>query len=250
VRGIAWVSVIQDFLLLFAAVFVGFAGTLQRNAVIMPLDSVAMPRVFSSDGALLVVPDLGKGDLAMPTIVRKTFPAWFLGIVGGAVALTAMVPAAIQLLTGATLYAKNLFRPIRKPDTNDQQVARLARIMVLVLTLGGLLAAIYTTPSPVSLLLLGSAGIAHLFPGVVCSGCSRSACVSPGLNKECRNWLNRASGGELGSAIGQTRSFKRDCGQLWAPRRLPALYAPHCCPLADSAFGTRTNLVLQARGTC
>ena len=114
-----------------------------------------------------MLPDLGNGDLAMLTIVRKTFPAWFLGIVGGAGALTAMVPAAIQLLTGATLYAKNLFRPILKPDMNDQQVARLARIMVLVLTLGGLLAAIYTTPSLVSLLLLGSAGIAQLFPGVV-----------------------------------------------------------------------------------
>jgi SSS family solute:Na+ symporter len=100
-------------------------------------------------------------------MVRKTFPAWFLGIVGGAGALTAMVPAAIQLLTGATLYAKNLFRPLLAPGMTDQQVAKLAKTMVLILTVGALLFAVYTSPSLVSLLLLGSAGIAQLFPGVV-----------------------------------------------------------------------------------
>ena len=61
-------------------------------------------------------------------------PPWFLGIVGGAGALTAMVPAAIQLLTGATLYAKNLYRPLLAPKATDQQVARLAKILVLILT--------------------------------------------------------------------------------------------------------------------
>jgi SSS family solute:Na+ symporter len=117
--------------------------------------------------AVLVLPGLSNGDLSLLTIVRKTFPAWFLGIVGGAGALTAMVPAAIQLLTGATLYAKNLFRPILAPAMPDQQVAKLAKIMVLILTVGALFFAVYTSPSLVSLWLLGSAGVAQLFPGVV-----------------------------------------------------------------------------------
>jgi SSS family solute:Na+ symporter len=69
------------------------------------------------------LPGLKDGDLALLTIVRKSFPAWFLGIIGGAGALTAMLPAAIQLLTGATLYAKNLFRPIIAPGMTDQPVA-------------------------------------------------------------------------------------------------------------------------------
>jgi SSS family solute:Na+ symporter len=233
VRGVAWVSVIKDFLLLFAAVFVGFSiphiyfggigpmfsavahanprhlvfpgstpnlghgwyittvmlfsltfymwpqyfaasftarsgRILQRNAVIMPLYAVTLPLVFLVGFcAVLVLPGLPNGDLAMLAMVRKTFPAWFLGLVGGAGVLTAMVPSAIQLLTGATLYAKNLFRPLIKPDVTDQQVARLARIMVLVLAFGGMLSAIYTKPTLVSLLILGSAGIGQLFPGVV-----------------------------------------------------------------------------------
>jgi len=153
----------------FAASFTARSGTiLRRNAVLMPLYSITMPLMFFVGfAALLVLPGLRNGDLAMLTIVRKTFPGWFLGIVGGAGALTAMVAAAIQLLCGATLFAKNLFRPILAPGMSDQQVAQLARTMVFVLTLGALFLAVNSTISLVSLLLLGYAGIAQLFPGVV-----------------------------------------------------------------------------------
>jgi SSS family solute:Na+ symporter len=153
----------------FAASFTARSGKiLRRNAVLMPLYSITTPlMLFVGLSAVLVLPNLNNGDLALLTMVRKTFPAWFLGIVGGAGALTAMVAAAIQLLTGATLYAKNLFRPILAPAMSDDKVAMLAKIMVLVLTLGALLLAIYTSVSLASLLLLGFAGIAQLFPGVV-----------------------------------------------------------------------------------
>jgi solute:Na+ symporter, SSS family len=78
-----------------------------------------------------------------------------------------MVPATIQLLSAATLFAKNLFRPILARGMTDRQVAQLAKIMVLVLTIGALILAIYTSASLVSLLLLGYAGVAQLLPGVV-----------------------------------------------------------------------------------
>ena len=50
---------------------------------------------------------------------------------------------------------------------SDRQIVTLARAMVLVLTLGALLLSLYTSMDLVSLLLLGFAGIAQLFPGVV-----------------------------------------------------------------------------------
>ena len=233
VRGVAWVSVPKDILLLFCAIFVGFAvphiyfggigpmfaafvkanphhltmpgatkdlghtwyitsvlltsfaffmwpqffaacytarsgKILRRNAVIMPLYPITSSLIiFVGFCAVLVMPGLSNGDLALLAMVRKTFPAWFLGIVGGAGALTAMIPAAIQLLAGATLYAKNLFRPILAPNMTDEQVAKLARIMVVVLTLGALFFAIFTSVSLVSLLLLGYAGVAQILPGVM-----------------------------------------------------------------------------------
>jgi solute:Na+ symporter, SSS family len=246
VRGVAWVSVIKDLLLLVAAIFIGIAvpriyfggigpmfaslvqtkpnhlvmpgatkdlghawyvttvlmisfgfymwpqyfaasftarsaRILRRNAVIMPLYAITMPLMFVIGfSALLILPGLSNGDLSMLTIVRKTFPAWFLGVIGGAGALTAMVPAAIQLLTGATLYSKNLFRPMLAPGMTDQQVAKLAKIMVLVLTSGAVLLAIYSSVSLVSLWLLGSAGVAQLFPGVALGLFSRRV-TTPGI---------------------------------------------------------------------
>jgi solute:Na+ symporter, SSS family len=231
VRGIAWASIVKDFLLLFAAVFVGIAvphiyfggigpmfsalvrvkpahlvmpgatrnlghvwyistvmlialtfymwphyfaasftarsaKILRRNAVILPLYTVTMPLMFFVGlSALLVMPNLDNGDLSLLAMVRKTFPPWFLGVIGGAGALTAMVPAAIQLLAGATLYAKNLF-PLVVPGA-EHQVARVAKVMVLILALGALLFAIYSSVSLVSLFLLGFGGVAQTFPGVV-----------------------------------------------------------------------------------
>ena len=67
----------------------------------------------------MVVPGLPDGDLALLTVVRGSFPPWLLGVVGGAGALTAMVPASILILTAATLFAKNLWRPIFAPAMTD-----------------------------------------------------------------------------------------------------------------------------------
>jgi SSS family solute:Na+ symporter len=233
VRGVAWVSVLKDFLLLFAAIFIGIAvpyhyfggigpmfsallqakpehlvmpgatknlghawfvstvlmtafgffmwphyvgasftaksgNTLRRNAVIMPLYSITMPLMFIVGfTAILVLPGLANGDLSMLTIVRKTFPAWFLGTIGGAGALTAMVPAAILLLTAATLFIKNFCRPIFAPSMSDTRVASWAKATVLMITALALFFAIYSSSSLVSLLLLGYAGVAQFFPGVV-----------------------------------------------------------------------------------
>jgi SSS family solute:Na+ symporter len=153
----------------FGASFTAKSGdTLRRNSVIMPLYSVTMPLMFFVGfTALLVLPKLAVGDLALLTIVRKTFPSWFLGIIGGAGALTAMVPAAIQILTAATLFIKNLCRPILAPSMSEPQVARLCKATVLVITVFALFFAIYSSASLVSLLLIGYAGVAQFFPGVV-----------------------------------------------------------------------------------
>jgi len=233
IRGVAWVSVLKDLLLLFSAVFVGVAipyiyfggigwmfaelvrakpahlvmpgattnlghswyistvvlvavgfymwpqffgasfsakssDTLRRNAVVMPFYSVTMPLMFFIGlAATLVVPGLTNGDLSMLTMVRKTFPAWFLGLIGGAGALTAMVPAGVMILTAATLFAKNMCRPILWPGMTDQQVTKLAKIMVLVITVAALCSAIYSSPTLVALLLVGYGGVAQFFPGVV-----------------------------------------------------------------------------------
>ena len=153
----------------FAAAFTAKSGdTLRRNAVVMPLYTITLAFIFFVGfTAVLVVPGLPNGDLSLLTIVRKSFPPWFLGIIGGAGALTAMVPAAIFLLTAATLFAKNLFRALLAPSMSDDQVAKLARATVVGLGLISLLLAIYRSTTLVSLLLTGYAGVTQFFPGLV-----------------------------------------------------------------------------------
>jgi SSS family solute:Na+ symporter len=144
------------------------ADTLRRNAVAMPLYTVSLAFIlFAGFSAVLVVPGLSNGDLALLTVVRQSFPAWLLGLIGGAGALTAIVPAAIIVLTAATLFAKNLWRPIFAPAMSDENVAKLARAMVIVLSLISLYFAVYSSATLVSLLLLGYAGVTQFFPGVV-----------------------------------------------------------------------------------
>lgn len=233
IRAVAWVSILKDFLMLFAAVSIGIyvphiyfggigpmfaavakanpahlvmpgatrnlghawyistvlltafgafmwphsfgatftaksADTLRHNAVVMPLYTITLAFIFFIGfAAFLVIPGLANGDLSLLTLVRKALPPWMLGVVGGAGALTAMVPAAILVLTASTLFAKNLYRPIFAHAMTDDQVARLARIMVVALSLISLYFAIYSSTTLVSLLLLGYAGVTQFFPGVV-----------------------------------------------------------------------------------
>src|SRR5260370_34039827 len=78
-----------------------------------------------------------------------------------------MVPASIFILTAASLFAKNLYRPMFAPSMTDDQVAKLARAAVIVFSLISLYFAIYTSRTLVSLLLLGYAGVTQFFPGVI-----------------------------------------------------------------------------------
>lgn len=153
----------------FAASFTARSeDVLRRNAVVMPLYTITLAFMFIAGfTAVLVVPGLPNGDLSLLTIVRSSFPAWFLGLIGGAGALAAMVPAAIFMLTAATLFARNLYRPVFAPQMTDDQVKKLARAMVVAIGLISLYFAIYSSTTLVSLLLLGYAGVTQFFPGVV-----------------------------------------------------------------------------------
>jgi SSS family solute:Na+ symporter len=144
------------------------SAVLRRNAVIMPLYTITLPFIFFAGfAALMIVPGLSNGDLSLLIVVRQTFPAWALGVIGGAGALTAMVPAAILTLTAATLFAKNFNRAVLVPTMHDDRVAKLARIMVAVVTSIALYFAIFSSQTLVNLLLWGYDGVTQFFPGVL-----------------------------------------------------------------------------------
>jgi solute:Na+ symporter, SSS family len=153
----------------FGSAFSAKSGdTLRRNAVVMPLYTITLPLLFFVGfTALLVMPNLKNPDMALLATVRSTFSPWSLGVVGGAGALTAMVPAAILILTAGTLFAKNFVRPLFAPSMSDDAVAKLAKVMVVVTTAAGMYFAIHSSATLVSLLLFAYSGVTQFFPGVV-----------------------------------------------------------------------------------
>lgn len=153
---------------LFGAAFTArSADTLRRNAVVMPLYTLTLALMFFAGfAAVLIIPHLRDGDLALLDVARQTFAPWFLGVIGGAGVLTAMVPAAILILTAATLFAKNLYRPMFAPALGDAGIKRLARGMVVLLGAISLALAIQGSSTIVAMLLTAYAVMAQCFPGV------------------------------------------------------------------------------------
>ncbi|MFA9453327.1 MAG: sodium:solute symporter [Candidatus Aminicenantaceae bacterium] len=141
---------------------------LKRNAIIMPFYQIPILLIFFVGfTALLVIPGLANGDLAFLELVKKTYPPWFLGFVGAAGAVTAMVPAAILVLFAATLVAKNIYQTGFRPQASDESVMRLSRIMVIVIMTVSLIFALKFPNELVPLLILGYDGVSQFFPGVV-----------------------------------------------------------------------------------
>lgn len=153
----------------FAAIFTGKSGdTLRRNAIAIPLYNLSLGFIFLAGfAAVLAAPKVDNGDLALLTVVRGMFPPWFLGVVGGAGALTALVPASVLVLAAATLFAKNIYRPLFAPGMTEDQVGRLARATVVAMIAVSLFFALASSVSLVSLLLLGYGCVAQLMPGIV-----------------------------------------------------------------------------------
>ena len=144
------------------------AKTIKRNAVIMPLYQIPVLLVFMVGfTALLVIPGLKKGDMAFLALVNKTYPCWFMGFVGAAGAVTAMVPSAILVLFASTLLAKNIYQAGLNPRAKEERVMTLSRFMVLVIMVIALVFAIFFPNELVNLLILGYDGVSQFFPGVV-----------------------------------------------------------------------------------
>lgn len=81
----------------------------RKNAAIMPLYSLVLLFVFFAGfAAILQVPGL-KGadvDLSLFRLALQTFDPWFIGIIGSAGVLTALVPGSMLVMAASTLLAK------------------------------------------------------------------------------------------------------------------------------------------------
>ncbi|OGD24772.1 MAG: sodium:solute symporter [Candidatus Aminicenantes bacterium RBG_13_63_10] len=144
------------------------AETIKRNAIIMPFYQIPTLLVFLVGfTALLVIPGLAKPDTSFMALADKTYPSWFVGFIGAAGAVTAMVPSAVLVLFAATLLAKNVYQTGFNPRASEDKVLRLSRITVVVIMFAALVLALYFPDELVNLLIFGYDGVSQFFPGVV-----------------------------------------------------------------------------------
>ncbi|WFU06918.1 sodium:solute symporter (plasmid) [Rhizobium sp. CB3171] len=144
---------------------------LRKNAYVLPIYQLMLLFIlFIGFAAVVQVPGLpgSEIDLALFKISLQTFDPWFVGVIGAAGVLTAVVPGSMILLTTSTLVANNIYRPLRG-GASDAQVGLVAKVMAPCV----MLVAVYFTlgggETIVSLLLMAYAFVTQLFPVLLMS---------------------------------------------------------------------------------
>jgi SSS family solute:Na+ symporter len=143
----------------------------RRNAAMLPVYQLILLFVFFVGfAAILKVPGL-KGpdiDLSLLRLSVQTFNPWFVGVIGAAGVLTALVPGSMILMASATLLANNVFRTFQ-PHATDATTHRLAKLLVPVVALVSVIFTLRGGSTIVALLLMGYSFVTQLFPTLVAS---------------------------------------------------------------------------------
>jgi SSS family solute:Na+ symporter len=154
----------------------------RRNAALLPLYQLIMLFVFFVGfAAILQVPGL-KGtdiDLSLLRLSIQSFDPWFVGVIGAAGILTALVPGSMILMTSATLLANTIFRQIR-PQATDKTVSVVAKSLVPVVALAAVIFTLRGGATIVTLLLMGYAFVTQLFPSLLASLLPRNPVTKQG----------------------------------------------------------------------
>ena len=205
-RGVAWVSVIKDVLVLGAVLFAGviipihFFGSplhlferlreahpdwLTLRSGTMPNGTVWFVSTVLVNGvgiitwphaaaAIYSAPGL-KGDDADQSfmrVVQTHYSAWVVGVVAGAGCLAALVPGSSMILAAGSLIAKNIVGTFSQSFAQKHQTA-LTRISVLLVALFAFVSWATARSTLVGMLLVAASGAAQFLPGILLSFSNR-----------------------------------------------------------------------------
>jgi SSS family solute:Na+ symporter len=160
------------------------ADALRRNAVLLPAYNVLLfvPMLLGM-AALFVVPGLtgAESNLALFTLVVDSLPAWAVGLIGVAAALSSIVPMAVFMLVIGTMWGRSVLSLVPRWSAGERQKTA-SRIVVVI---AGSVALVMTYVAPntlVRLSLVSYEGMAQLVPmlllGLVWRGLTVSGAVS------------------------------------------------------------------------
>ncbi|MFI6941774.1 sodium:solute symporter [Streptomyces sp. NPDC050418] len=173
--GLAWfasTTLLNAFtVVIFPTTVAGYLGardadTLRRNAILLPAYNILLfvPMLLGM-AALFVVPGLTGADsnLALFELVVDSLPAWAVGVIGVAAALSSIVPMAVFMLVIGTMWGRSVLSHIPRLHSQERQKNASQAVVVLA----GTLALIMTYAAPntlVRLSLISYEGMAQLLP--------------------------------------------------------------------------------------
>ncbi|HEV7163927.1 MAG TPA: sodium:solute symporter [Gammaproteobacteria bacterium] len=154
-------------------------GVIKRNMALLPAYSLALA-LLAFLGYVAVVAHVHDdpayagyfrqygNNFAVPALMLKYFPSWFVGVMFAAIAIGALVPAAIMSIAAANLYTRNVYKEYLRPDATPKDEAQMAKLVSLIVKVGALAFILFTKPQyAINLQLLGGAWIIQTFPTVV-----------------------------------------------------------------------------------
>lgn len=140
------------------------ADTLRRNAVWLPAYNVLLfiPMLLGM-AALFVVPGLvgAESNLALFKLITDALPAWAVGVVGVAAALSSIVPMAVFMLVIGTMWGRSVLSLAPRLRAREKGLSQAVVVVAGALAL----AMTYTAPNTlVRLSLISYEGMAQLLP--------------------------------------------------------------------------------------
>jgi len=143
-----------------AAVYSARDGdTIRRNAIFLPFYQLVLLLVFLAGFTALVVTPGLKGpavDQSFLRVVQHYYPAWVMGVIGGAGCLAALLPASAQLLGASSVFAHNVLGR-----------ARWTRFFVIVIAIAAFIMWLKWNQTLVDLLLLYYNGVTQFMPAFI-----------------------------------------------------------------------------------
>ncbi len=142
---------------------------IKRNAIGLPAFSVVLGLVglmgLMAHAAGIVVTNAQD---AVPQLIIKMFPGWFVGFCFAAIAIGALVPAAVMSIGAANTFTRNIWKPFIHPGMSAREETMLAKLTSLVVKLGALLVILFIpTKFAIDFQLLGGVWMIQCFPAII-----------------------------------------------------------------------------------
>jgi solute:Na+ symporter, SSS family len=147
----------------------GNGNTIRINAIALPAYSVMLGFIaLMGYMAYAAGVHVANPQDAVPHLILKIFPDWFVGFCFAAIAIGALVPAAIMSIGAANTFTRNIWKPFVNPQISRREEAVLAKLMSLIVKVGALIFILFVpTKFALDLQLLGGVWMAQVFPAVM-----------------------------------------------------------------------------------